>query len=155
MADDTTVAIDTSVAVALLMSSHVAHHEVRHRLGGQRLVLTQHSLVETYSVLTRLPGDARVAAADAVHLIEANFGPPALIPKKTTAAIPALLAGHNIVGGAVYDALVALAARSNALPLATRDLRAAATYRALGVEVIEVNEVIDHEHDQGETAPPP
>jgi len=136
-----TLAIDTSAAIAFVMASHVAHREVRRRLRGQHLVLTQHSLAETYSVLTRLPGDARVAAADAVHLIEANFGPPALIPATTAAAVPTILAERNIVGGAVYDGLVALAAKSNALPLATRDRRAAATYVALGVEVIEI---IDH-----------
>lgn len=133
-----TLAVDTSTAVALIMSSHVAHRVVRRRLRGHDLVLTQHSLAETYSVLTRLPGDARVAPADAVRLIDANFGPPALLPTTTAAAVPMLLAELNIVGGAVYDGLVGLAAKSNSLPLATRDLRAAATYNALGVKVIEI-----------------
>ena len=133
-----TLAVDTSTAVALLMSSHVAHRVVRRRLREYDLVLTQHSLAETYSVLTRLPGDARVAPADAVRLIDANFGPPALLPATTAAAVPMLLAELNIVGGAVYDGLVGLAAKSNSLPLATRDLRAAATYNALGVKVIEI-----------------
>lgn len=72
---------------------------------------------------------------DAVRLIDANFGPPALLPVEMAAAVPALLAELNIVGGAGYDGLVGLAARSGSLPLATRDLRAAATYHALGVEV--------------------
>lgn len=133
-----TLAVDTSAAVALLMSSHVAHRAVRRQLRGHDLVLTQHSLAETYSVLTRLPGDARVAPVDAVRLIDANFGPPALVPAETAAAVPALLARLNIVGGAVYDGLVGLSARANSLPLATRDLRAAATYNAIGVEVIEI-----------------
>jgi len=133
-----TLAVDTSTAVALIMSSHVAHRVVRRRLREYDLVLTQHSLAETYSVLTRLPGDARVAPADAVRLIDANFGPPALLPATTAAAVPMLLAELNIVGGAVYDGLVGLAAKSNSLPLATRDLRAAATYNALGVKVIEI-----------------
>ena len=133
-----TLAVDTSAAVALIMASHVANRAVRRHLRGRDLVLTQHSLAETYSVLTRLPGDARVAPADAVRLIEANFGPPALMPATTAASVPNLLAQLNIGGGAVYDALVGLAAKSNSLPLATRDLRAAATYDALGVQVIEV-----------------
>jgi predicted nucleic acid-binding protein len=133
-----TLAVDTSAAVAFLMSSHVAHREVRRQLRGHDLVLTQHSLAETYSVLTRLPGDARVAPTDAVQLIAANFGPPALMPPKTAAAVPSLLAELHIAGGAVYDGLVGLAASSNSLRLATRDLRAAGTYHALGVEVIEI-----------------
>src|SRR3954453_13299515 len=120
------------------MSSHVAHRAVRRELRGRDLVLTQHSLAETYSVLTRLPGDARVAPADAVRLLDANFGPPALVPAGTAADVPALLAGLNIVGGAVYDGLVGLAAKANHVPLATRDLRAAATYDALGVDVIAI-----------------
>ena len=82
-----TLAVDTSAAVALIMASHVAHRAVRRHLRGRDLVLTQHSLAETYSVLTRLPGDARVAPADAVRLIEANFGPPALMPATTAAPI--------------------------------------------------------------------
>lgn len=133
-----TVAVDTSAAVAFLMASHTAHRTARRRLHGHDLVLTQHSLAETCSVITRLPGDARVAPADAVRLIAANFGPAALLPAETARAVPALLAEHRIVGGAVYDGLVGLAATCNSLPLATRDLRAAATYHTLGVEVIEI-----------------
>lgn len=133
-----TVAVDTSAAVAFMMKSHVAHRYVRRRLNGSDLVLTQHSLAETYSVLTRLPGDARVAPGDAVRLISANFGPTALLPAETAADVPAILAELHVAGGAVYDGLVGLAARSNSLPLATRDLRAAATYSALGLEVIEI-----------------
>jgi hypothetical protein len=36
----------------------------------------KHTLAETYSVLTRLPGDARVHPADAVVLIDENFAEP-------------------------------------------------------------------------------
>ena len=53
------LALDTSVAVPLLMRSHQAHSTVVAALSGRHLVLTAHSLAETYSVLTRLPGDAR------------------------------------------------------------------------------------------------
>jgi hypothetical protein len=98
-------------------------------------VLTQHSLVETYSVLTRLPGDARVAPLDAVTLIRANFGETALLEGEVAATAPESLAPLGIVGRATYDALVALCARGRELPLATRDSRAAATYQALGVGV--------------------
>ena len=133
-----TLAVDTSAAVALVMRSHVAHRAVRGRLRGLDLVLTQHSLAETFSVLTRLPGDARVAPLDAVRLIDANFGPPALMPAATAADVHRLLADRYIVGGAVYDGLVGLAAKANNLSLATRDLRAAATYDALGVEVVAI-----------------
>ncbi|HEV7720877.1 MAG TPA: PIN domain-containing protein [Iamia sp.] len=130
-----TIALDTSAAVPFVMASHGAHRATRQRLGTKDLVLTQHSLAETYSVLTRLPGDARVAPEDAVRLLAANFGEPALLPPADARTLPALLAPLGISGGATYDALVALAARAHALPLATRDVRAAATYAALGVDI--------------------
>lgn len=127
--------MDTSAAIPLLVRTHVAHDAVRRRVGGRALVLTAHSQAETYSVLTRLPGDARLAAADAVRLIEANFGPVAAPDTATVAGLPGVLAPLGIVGGAVYDALVALAAKSAGTPLLTRDARAIGTYSAIGVPV--------------------
>lgn len=106
---------------------------VRHALSQYQLVLTGHSLAETYSVLTRLPGDARLAPPDAVKLLAANFGQPVLPAPETAMSLPAELAGLGIAGGAVYDALVGLAARDSRLGLATRDRRAATTYSALGL----------------------
>ena len=46
--------------------------------------------------------------------------------------------GGDDAGGAVYDALVALAAREHGAALATRDARAGGAYDAAGVEVIVV-----------------
>jgi toxin FitB len=54
-----TVAVDTSVAVPLLVRSHQHHPEVVRWWAGQELALSGYALAETYSVLTRLPGDAR------------------------------------------------------------------------------------------------
>lgn len=129
----TRIAVDTSAAVPYLMRSHESHTAVRQALSRFQLVLTGHSLVETYSVLTRLPGDARLAPSDAVKLIDANFGQPVLPAEQTCLALPAELASCGIAGGAVYDALVGLAARDSQLGLATRDRRAATTYSALGL----------------------
>jgi predicted nucleic acid-binding protein len=44
----------------------------------------------------------------------------------------------GIAGSAVYDALVALAAKEHQAALATRDARAQGTYDAVGVKVIVV-----------------
>jgi len=131
----TIVALDTSAAVPYVMASHIAHRLTRRHLKDDAPVLTQHSLVETYSVLTRLPGDARVEPADAVTLLRANFGDTAMLPSTIAATLPEVLAPLGVVGGATYDALVALCARERDLPLVTRDARAAATYAAIGVEV--------------------
>lgn len=129
------LALDTSVAVPYLLRSHVAHLAVRRHVGRRRPVLTGHSLAETYSVLTRLPGDARLTPEDAVRLILASFDKPAVLDARTSRALPSVLAPLGIAGGAVYDALVALAARRADLHLATRDRRASSTYRALDVTV--------------------
>ena len=71
-----TVAVDTSVAVPLLVRSHHHHAEVVRWWYGQELTLSGHSLAETYSVLTRLPGDARLSAEDAARLLDARFTTP-------------------------------------------------------------------------------
>lgn len=129
------VALDTSVAVPLLVATHEAHDLISAWARGKRLALSGHALAETYSVLTRLPGDLRVASADAVRLIDASFGSPVLLLDSTAAVLHRVLADRGISGGAVYDAIVGLAAAERDLPLATRDARAKATYEAVGARV--------------------
>lgn len=126
-------AVDTSVAVALLLHSHDAHAPVLDALHAKRLALPHHALVETYSVLTRLPGDARVEPTDAARLIDENF-PEVLVPKpQTILRVHSLCAELGIGGGAIYDAIVALAALDRSVELITRDKRAEATYKSVGV----------------------
>jgi len=129
----TDVLLDTSVAVPLLLTSHVAHDAVDAWLGDRTAALAGHALHETYAVLTRLPGDARLAPADAVRLLSQRFRPAALLDARSARSAPTVLAEAGVVGGATYDGLVALAARAAGLLLASRDRRAASTYRLLGV----------------------
>jgi predicted nucleic acid-binding protein len=131
-----TLAIDTSCAIPYLVTSHAAHGAVSERLRGERPALAGHAYLETYALLTRLPGGARVAPADAARLLDANL-PVRLFPREYSVenlVAKAVVAG--LVGGAVYDALVGAAAADNALPLLTRDLRTQAAYRAVGAEVV-------------------
>src|SRR5690606_9755413 len=125
----------TSVAVPLLVTSHVAHRAVSAALGERAAALAGHALHETYAVLTRLPGDARVAPADALRLLAERFEKAAVLDARSVRWAPAVLAAAGVVGGATYDGLVALAARAAGLPLATRDRRAQSTYRLLDVSV--------------------
>lgn len=127
--------VDTSVAIPLLVASHSAHAEVAAWARTRVLVMVGHALAETYSVLTRLPGDARVAPGDAAVLIDASFAEFAAVDDSRLRAVHRELAALGIAGGAVYDGLVGLAALSGGLTLATRDARAGATYEAIGVEV--------------------
>lgn len=129
------VAVDTSVAVPLLVAGHEHHAEVAAWASGRTLCLTGHSLAETYAVLTRLPGDARLSAPDAVRLIDENFKQPLALSARASRVFHRECAASGVTGGATYDALVALAAREHELPLATRDARARSTYEAMGVVV--------------------
>lgn len=127
------LAVDTSVAVPLLVASHQAHRSVRSWAAGKTLHVSGHALGETYAVITRLPGDARVAAADARTLIDDNFSDPLLLSLAQSGSVHRRLADAGVLGGATYDGMVALAAQENAAVLATRDARAKATYDVLGV----------------------
>jgi len=133
-----TVAVDASVAVPLLVQSHHDHGSVVRWWDGRQIALAGHALEETYSVLTRLPGDARLAPADAARLLDARFSTPLVLSISRTRKLPGTLSRLGIAGRAVYDALVALAAKEHGVALATRDARARGTYDAVGVEVIVV-----------------
>lgn len=133
-----TVAVDTSVAVPLLVRSHHDHADVVRWWNGQEIALSGHALAETYSVLTRLPGDARLSPADAARLLTARFASPLVLGSSPARKVPDTLSRLGIAGGAVYDALVALAAKQHGVALATRDARARGTYDTVGVEVIVV-----------------
>ncbi|MDR2973423.1 MAG: type II toxin-antitoxin system VapC family toxin [Propionibacteriaceae bacterium] len=132
---ETRWALDTSVAVPLLIASHEAHPLVSRWASGKTLCVCGHALAETYSVLTRLPGDARLSSADAVTLMDANFVDNVTLSTATAKDVHRELARYGIVGGAVYDGLVALAARDHRLTLVTRDARARSTYEAVGAHV--------------------
>ena len=132
----TALAVDTSVAVPLLVQTHRAHDSVVRWWAGRDLALSGHAVAETYSVLTRLPGDLRVAPADAAQLLRARFAAHLHLKPRTAARLPEILAELGVAGGAVYDALVALAALEHDVALATRDARANATYQAIGVRIV-------------------
>jgi predicted nucleic acid-binding protein len=130
------LAVDTSVAIPLLVQPHEAHGAVVRWWAGREASLSGHALAETYSVLTRLPGDLRLAPADAARLLAERFAPPLLIKPATVRRLPEVLSRMEIAGGAVYDALVALAALEHHAELATRDARARDTYESVGAVVV-------------------
>lgn len=130
-----TILVDTSIAVPLVVSDHVAHAMVLTELGSLRLGLAGHALFETYSVLTRLPAPLRRSPADCRRLIEHNFPASRCLEPSSHAGMLERFTDAGITGGQVYDALVGSVAADAELPLATRDRRALETYRALGVAV--------------------
>jgi predicted nucleic acid-binding protein len=138
------IAVDTSVAVPLLVASHRQHLSVAQWAKGRELGISGHALAETYSVLTRLPGDARVDPVDAVALIDDNFTGCLALGARAMRTAHRELARRGIAGGATYDGLVALAAREHGAVLATRDARARSTYEALGVRTEILADAVAH-----------
>jgi predicted nucleic acid-binding protein len=110
--------LDTSCLVAAVCSWHERHEATRREIArreaaGERLVLAAHSLAETYSVLTRLPEPHRLAPADALGVLEANWAQTTAVAL-TAADYRSVLRrcrDAGIGGGAVYDALIAAGAR--------------------------------------------
>src|SRR3954453_13377257 len=131
--------VDTSVAVALVVSDHRHHDETFESLEGRRLGLAGHAAFETFSVLTRLPPPARRTAATVARLIAATFPDSRFLGAAAGRALLSELESRRIAGGSVYDALVGAAANEHGCALATRAPRSLDPYRALGVrlEVIE------------------
>src|SRR5437773_7330338 len=72
------VVFDTSVLVAGLVEAHPAHRAAfpwirRVQAGQLRGLMAVHSLAETYSVLTTLPHQPRIAADAALRLIRRSL----------------------------------------------------------------------------------
>lgn len=134
----TILALDTSVAIPLLVQTHRHHAAVVGWWNRREAHLSGHALAETYSVLTRLPGDLRLASGEAAGLLRERFDAPLIVGRRTSARVPEILSELGVAGGAVYDALVALAALEHDAQLATRDARAKATYERVGVDVLVV-----------------
>ena len=127
--------LDTSTAVALIIEDHEAHVATLDAVRGRRLGLAGHAWFETYSVLTRLPAGLRRSPADALRLLARNFPASGFLGEADAADLGGELARLGISGGAVYDALVAAAARQHRLPLVSADARARPAYEALGAEI--------------------
>ena len=122
--------IDTSVAVALAAAGHEYRHSTKDAVSG----LSGHAAFETFSVLTRLPPPNRRTPHAVARLLAHNFPGSRFLSAQGAERLHTRLASLGIAGGAVYDALVAAAAAEHGITLATRDRRAAETYRALDID---------------------
>ena len=89
------LALDTSVAVPLLVREHSAHERVKAWWAGRESCLSGHALPETYSVLTRLPGGLRLAPQDAARMLRERFGSP-LVLGAASAAKAAEFPSHPV-----------------------------------------------------------
>ncbi len=129
------ITADTSVVVPGLTGWHSAHEPSLRALQGITR-LPGHVLIETTSVLTRLPGGKAILPSIVVAHLRSEFpGLPLCLSPAEHLEFLERVARAGIAGGSVYDALVGSAALSTGAILRTRDVRALRTYEAMGVEV--------------------
>lgn len=105
-------AIDASVLVAGVLDWHADHAICRtERARWEQLTekpcIPAHALLESYSVITRLPAGLRLRAEDALEVLYGAYGalPVAPVPKDLWGLIDDL-ARRDVIGGAVYDAVI-------------------------------------------------
>ena len=131
----TTLLLDTSAAVALVLGDHEHHTAVIAEVADADLGLSGHAAFESFSVLTRLPGANRRPPATVIEILQANFPATVYLSTRRQRRLLPELASLGVSGGLVYDALVGAAAAEADLPLLTLDRRALDVYRSLGVQL--------------------
>lgn len=110
---------DSSCLVASLCGWHADHGRARRELdrrldGGEELILAASTLLESFSVMTRLPAPRRLSPARAQQLLEQNYASRFNVLSLPGTDYRALLQEAvkcQAAGGSVYDLLVTLCAR--------------------------------------------
>lgn len=103
-------AVDTSVVVAALLTWHEAHPPAFAALSAAveegELLVPVSSLIEGYSVLTRLPAGHRLSPGDAAGLLESALRESGRVVGLRASAVWGFLATlvhEGVRGGAAYD----------------------------------------------------
>ena len=126
------VFLDTSVLVGGLVDfgpQSAPAQKVLHAVAEQRLKAAGtawHCCLEFFSVSTRLPPEFRLAAADAMRLLEEEvFGRMSVhdLPSSDRLALLRAAAQDGTVGGRIYDAHIAEVARTAGAKVVVTDNR--------------------------------
>jgi predicted nucleic acid-binding protein len=112
------VLLDSATLIAAMLPDHVHHTDAypwlaQGKAGAFEFFASGHSLAEVYSVLTRLPRTPRIGPADAWKLLEENVTSCAsliTLSGSDYVLLIAELSQRQVIGGAVYDAVIAKAA---------------------------------------------
>lgn len=126
------IAADSSVVVAAFASWHEKHLAARHHLDSG-LALPEHCALEAYSTLTRLPAPNRARGELVRDFLSLRFPERLRLSADAHRTFMRELPDRSVLGGAVYDALVAATAAHHGATLVSCDRRAAATYERYGV----------------------
>jgi predicted nucleic acid-binding protein len=114
----TRVLIDTTCLVAAALPQHEHHAATladlaRRRAAGQVLLMAAHAVIEAFAVLTRLPPPHRLSPADALAVLDRNWGATETL-SMTGPESWRLVRQHaeaGLAGGRVYDGAIAACAR--------------------------------------------
>ena len=121
------IGVDSSVLVAAIHANHPLHAVAVQwlvaALKRHELVVTHHTVLECYAVLTRLPGEWRISGDEAKRLLEGTIRNRMILagyrPDWIWGAIEGM-AERYVAGGRAYDAFVAdLLKRSGCDAIAT------------------------------------
>ena len=133
------IAVDTSVVVAAFATWHQGHPAAVAVL-ARRPRIPAHALIESFSVLTRLPLPHRGPAHLVRQFLAEQFDAvPLILPGALFHALLARAIDSNLIGGAIFDALIAETAKHAGATLLTRDKRAIPTYEKLAARFELVN----------------
>lgn len=125
--------VDSSVAIAAFASWHEAHSAAT-RVVSSGASFPAHAAIETYSVLTRLPEPFRFSPDTARTLVIENFSEPFLLLSDIGyRTLIQIAPAKGIMGGAIYDAVIAAVVKEGGGTLMTRDRRAIPVYDAMDV----------------------
>jgi predicted nucleic acid-binding protein len=110
------IAVDSSVVIAGLLSWHEFHaralHALEKAIAGKRLLIALPVLIESYSVMTRLPSPHRLRPEIAHQLLHDSLAGVRLVGLSHRKAWTFLgeCVATGTAGGRVYDAVIASAA---------------------------------------------
>ncbi len=107
------IGVDSSILVAGVHANHplhaVAANWLIRNIASNELIVAHHSILETYAVLTRLPGKLRTSGSEAKQLLESTVKSNMHVADFSSVSIWDCIdsiVSHSAVGGHSYDAFI-------------------------------------------------
>jgi len=108
------IGVDSCILIAGVHANHPLHAPAAdwliRNISLHELIVTHHSILETYAVLTRLPGELRTTGPEAKKLLETSIQPNMKIAEFNASSIWDCIdsiVNQSAVGGRSYDAFIA------------------------------------------------